>query len=584
MGLFSLFRRDSKMKRAQRVARALRHTTIQQNLTSRTGRKKQKLRTVEWKQPLLLTSDALYCPVDMEKLPTGVDVLELSDEAVLATMEARIHAPVTWEKLPNGKYCYVARIGVSAQFPEKFSIRGFQLPPEAPPLAIPLGLDGMGEHKWVDLATLPHLLGIGATGKGKSNFVHVLLSTLIGRNTADGLEIFLADHKRGAELGLYEPLLRSKKNPGGIVRRFSFDPHDTIDLLAATTKEMERRLNLFRESGCNTLEEYGRQTGQYLPPLVFLIDEIFDLMLCKDPIDGNPGEKKSYTVAKWAEYYFARIASAGRAAGVHLAMFTQKTGKDVLTGLITANFESRIIFSLADQYQSIYVLGNADAKGMPRGRAIFRWANGDEPMMIQTPLTSVDRVKRLVERVRLNGPDGGLGRNDEAKRFRDDAMLLVAVACDYYDGSFARSKIMNHEGIRGTITFERFEQIGKRLQADGILEAGGPKKARRVAKGYRGRVQLLEQIYGTQGGDPTANREHTEGAPDRSANAAEHTVEGQQQATHGDPANGGNTAYGMRQGTGGAPANAKPDTDDPDDDTLGPMWRDVINGLDDDDV
>jgi hypothetical protein len=456
--------------------------------------RKGKVQKVRFEYPLLLTRDELWCPLDLRSRPAGITTEMFRDEAVVKSLEDRLHSAVRIDTLANGKLCYVVRLA-GTSFPEVFGINAFKLPPEAPPLAFPVGITGEGEHSWVDLANLPHLLLVGSTGKGKSNFVHAMLCTWISRNSPNDIEIWLADHKGGAELNRYKSLMPVKGAPG-IVRRFSYKPEDTIALLEAAQKEMEKRLELLRQADASDVDDYARQTGQYMRRIAIVIDEIFFLMLNKQKIDSQPGSnKRGFTISAWAEHLFAKIASAGRAPGVHLVIATQKTGKDVLTPMITANFESRIVFAMSDMYQSIYAIGNSDAVGLPKGRVIFRGEAG-EMTEIQSPRIAPDQTRLLVNRIARYGPDGGLGRKDEATRFLAEAKLLLLIASERLGGDFARAKLLAQDGVRGVITQERFGEIATRLERDGVLDPGGPRKARRVSRGYLNRPHLLDTLYG----------------------------------------------------------------------------------------
>jgi DNA polymerase III delta prime subunit len=459
-------------------------------------RRKVAVRRVRFESPLLLTREELWLPIDLKRLPVGVTTNDLREEDILKSIEDRLNTSVKVSTLGNGRLCYVLRVAAGSTFPEVFAINAFKLPPDAPALAMPLGIDGQGDHRWADLSRMPHLLIVGPTGKGKSTFVHAFLTTWISRNTDKDIEIWLADHKGGVELDRYKVLMGSRGRPG-IVRRMSYKPEDTIELLQAALKELERRNELLRQSGAADVDDYARSTGQFMRRIVVAIDEIFFLMLNKEKIDPEVGKGKSggMTVASWAEHLFAKIASAGRAAGVHLIIATQRTGKDVLTPLITANFETRLVFGMADMYQSIYVIGSSDAVGLPRGRALFR-EEGGALSEVQTPLIKADQTRLALSRISRYGPDGGLGKADEAKRFRDEAKLLIVVASEEFEGRVAINQIYQHERLRGVIRKDRIDEICRRLEKDGVLDPGGPRRARRVSAAFIGRPQLLDSLYG----------------------------------------------------------------------------------------
>jgi hypothetical protein len=530
MGWLSLMfnGRSPAQQRAAHLASVLLHELQRLKFIART--KKGKLRTVQFDYPLLLTTTELWCPINLQDLPDGVRTVHLKDEGVLMSLSDRCRVPVRIDTLPNGKLSFVLRLGGST-FPAVFAINRFELPKDAPSLAIPIGVDSLGAHRWVDLESLPHLLGVGSTGKGKSNFVHSMLCCWLSRNTSDELELWLCDHKGGVELWRYAEALQGAKHRPGIVRHFSDDPLKTLGLLNDALREVERRQALLKAASCSDLREYASRTGQYLRRIVIVIDEIFELMLSKKQVDPR-FSKKGYTVAQWAESLLAELSSKGRAFGIHLAIFTQKTGKDVLTSLITANFETRIVFSVSDMYQSIYVLGKADAVAMPPGRAVFRHDSG-ELEMVQTPRISTGQIRLILSRVARYGPDGGLG-GDESRRFLAEAKLIVDVASQL-GGDCARARILKHPEIAGVIAKERFEELAKRLEHDGILIPGGPRRPRRVAPGFLGRTALLDQIYGLDALDarPTIEPAVTRDTPDTpSAADTEETHPNQQNSNH----------------------------------------------------
>lgn len=458
------------------------------------AKRKVKLNRVRFLEPLLLTKEELWCPIDLTRLPSGVKTNDLRDEDVLRSIEDRLNASVRIDYLANGQMAFVIKISGLA-FPEILGINAFKLPAEAPALAIPLGLDGEGQHRWADLAKMPHLLIVGPTGKGKSNFVHAMLTTWLSRNTDKDIELWLADHKGGVELNRYKDLMGTKGRPG-IVRRFSYNPEDTIEFLQTALRELERRNELLRQSNSSDVDDYARTTGLHLRRIAIVIDEIFFLMLNKDKIDPEVGKKSGgMSISQWAEHLFSKIASAGRAAGVHLVISTQKIGKDVLTGLITANFETRLVFGLASMYESIYVLGDSSAVGMPKGRIIFR-EEGGKATEIQSPLIKPDQTRLLIQRISRYGPDGGLGKRDEALRFCEDAKLLITVASEEFEGRFAIAQMWQHERVKGAVKKDRVEEIARRLEKDGVLTPGGPKRARRLYPAFVSRPELLDSMYG----------------------------------------------------------------------------------------
>jgi energy-coupling factor transporter ATP-binding protein EcfA2 len=365
---------------------------------------------------------------------------------------------------------YATRLSGST-FPATLPINSYKLPEDAPPLAIPLGLNAEGAHSYVDLAKLPHVLVIGPTGKGKSTLIHATLTTWIDRNSPEDMELWLADHKGGAELNRYTALM-PKRGGFGIVQRFSYQPETTIDFLIQAQREMRRRLELMRQHDVSDLADYMRTTGQTMRRIVIVIDEIVNLMLNREKVD-------KYTIGKYAEAIMVELASQGRAAGMHLLISTQVIKSDVLTSLIKANFESRISFGVADHWQSQTAIDDSRAVGLPTGRVILK-REGDYTEY-QTPYITPQQVRLKVDRIARYGPEGGLGDANEAKRLRDDAALLIRVACEHFEGRLSRREIMAHPEIAGVITRERFDELCKRLQHDQIIMPGTKRIPRTVS-------------------------------------------------------------------------------------------------------
>ena len=497
-----------RRRRAQNLARGLSAELHRLGLSRRAAvgghrRRKVRLQRVRFDPPLLLTRDELWLPIDLARLPVGVRSNDLREEDALRSIEDRLNTSARVDYLATGKMCFVLRLGGMA-FPEVFRIGSVKMSPDAPALEFPIGIDGQGEQRFANIARLPHLLIVGPTQKGKSTLIHTIITTLISRNSAIDAELWLCDHKGGVELDRYRELMGTKTRPG-IVRRISYQPETTIELLLTAFNEMERRNEVLRQAGSSDVDDYGKMTGQHMRRIVIIIDEIFLLMLNKDKIDPEVGKSggKGRSIGDWAEHLFAKIASTGRAAGIHLIIATQKTGKDVLTSMITGNFETRIVFGVADMYQSVYILGDSSAVGLPRGRIIFR-EEGGHTTEVQTPLIKPDQVRLLINRISRYGPDGGLGRDEEARKFCEDAKLLITIASEEFEGRMAISQIWQHERIKGALRKERVEEICKRLQKDGVLSAGGPRQARMVNPGFLGRPQLLDVMYGPNAVQPGA--------------------------------------------------------------------------------
>jgi hypothetical protein len=151
---------------------------------------------------------------------------------------------------------------------------------------------------------------------------------------------------------------------------------------------------------------------------------------------------------------------------------------------------------VADHWQSLTAIDDSRAEGLPVGRIILKQIG--EYTEYQTPHITAHQTRIIVNRIARYGPDGGLGDASEAARFRNDAMLLVKVALDHYDGAFRQKDIRAHDQIRGVISNSRVDEVAARLLKDGVLLPGKSKHPRRVAPLIAKNPDILASMYGPQ--------------------------------------------------------------------------------------
>ncbi|HUQ79481.1 MAG TPA: DNA translocase FtsK 4TM domain-containing protein, partial [Gemmatimonadaceae bacterium] len=260
-------------------------------------------------------------------------------------------------------------------FRELIEARDFQGARAALPIA--LGKDLEGKPVVADLAKMPHLLIAGATGSGKSVCVNTLITSLVYRHTPKTLRFLMVDPKM-VELSVYNvlPHLRHK-----VVT----DNRDAAATLKWAVLEMQERYELLAANGARNIQDFNRKVqegaklrapkekgvalahpdyiGGVLPYIVVIIDELADLMM---------------TVQGEVETPLAMLAQKARAIGIHLILATQRPSVNVITGLIKANFPSRIAFRVASQVDSRTILdgmgaeallGNGDMLFIPPGKS-----------------------------------------------------------------------------------------------------------------------------------------------------------------------------------------------------------------------
>ncbi len=245
------------------------------------------------------------------------------------------------------------------------------------PLLLALGKDVGGKPIFWDLREMPHLLIAGATGSGKSVCINAILGSLLYRADPSRLRIVLIDPKR-VELSLYAGIPHLCAPVISEVRL-------TVRLLKWLCREMDTRYELLSELSCRNIEEYNRiaRDEEKLPYVVVVIDELADLMMTA------PGD---------VETYICRLAQMARAVGIHLIVATQRPSVDVITGLIKANFPSRLAFAVSSQADSRTILDGPGAeKLLGNGDMLFAPLGVSKPIRGQGAFIRTEETKRVVE-------------------------------------------------------------------------------------------------------------------------------------------------------------------------------------------
>ncbi len=319
----------------------------------------------------------------------------LANDLALAMRAAsiRIVAPIPGKgavgvEVPNPTAEIVA-------FREMIDSKDYQETPRALPIA--LGRDLEGKVVIGDLAKMPHLLIAGATGSGKSVCVNTLVTSLIYRHTPKTLRFLMVDPKM-VELSVYNVLPHQR-------HKVVTDNRDAAALLKWAVIEMQDRYQLLAANGARNIQDFnqkirdgavmqkpkdpnvGFEDREYkagvLPYIVVVIDELADLMM---------------TCAAEVETPLAMLAQKARAIGVHLILATQRPSVNVITGLIKANFPSRIAFRVASQIDSRTILdGNGAESLLGNGDMLFIPPGKSEPSRIQGAFLSNDDTERLMK-------------------------------------------------------------------------------------------------------------------------------------------------------------------------------------------
>ncbi len=287
-------------------------------------------------------------------------------------------------------------------------------------LRLALGRDVSGATVVGDLAKMPHLLIAGATGAGKSVCLNSFIAALLYQCTPDELRMLMIDPKM-VEMAPFNGIPH-------LLTPVVCEMDKVVPSLKWVTKEMERRYRLFAARGARNIDGYNRlATGNGsdmpLPYIVVIIDELADLMM---------------TAPDEVEKILCRLAQLARATGIHLVVATQRPSVDVVTGLIKANFPTRIAFAVTSQIDSRVILDQAGAeKLLGRGDMLYMPPDAAKPIRIQGTYVSDGEILDMVDYWKKATPSGYSGEvaehvafepveEDEADDMYEQAVELVS--------------------------------------------------------------------------------------------------------------------------------------------------------------
>ena len=242
-------------------------------------------------------------------------------------------------------------------------------------LPLALGMGSGGKPRFLDMAKMPHLLIGGTTGSGKSVCINVLIVSLLLTRTPDQVRMVMIDPKR-VELNQYNELPH-------LAAPVITEPEVAVATLKAVVKEMEQRLQALEERKARSITSYNAKVRKKLPYLLVVVDEMADLMM---------------TTGNEVEQMLTRLAQLGRATGIHLIVATQRPSVNVVTGLIKANFPSRLSFALPSQTDSRTILDQAGAeKLLGGGDMLFAPVGARKPYRIQGAFLSDEEIERVID-------------------------------------------------------------------------------------------------------------------------------------------------------------------------------------------
>lgn len=339
-------------------------------------------------------------------------------------------------------------------------------------LSFPLGRDVRGQAVFADLVKMPHLLVAGATGSGKSIFIHSLIMSLVYRIPPQLLKFIMIDPKR-VELSQYDgmPYLLSPAITEG---------KKAVAALRWIISEMERRYDILLSEKARDIFSYNQKvsrSGEPLPHLVVFIDELADLMAL---------------YGREVETSIVRLSQMARATGIHLVVSTQRPSVEVITGLIKANITTRVAFQVASQVDSRTILDMAGAeKLLGLGDMLFLSPELGKPRRIQGPFVEEGEVRRVVQFIREEGEKAGLGEETMAGEKPESGAEGTAMLeeIDYDDELYPQAYEVVVQSKKASasllqrrlkVGYARAARLLDILEAKGVIGPGQGAKAREV--------------------------------------------------------------------------------------------------------
>ncbi|MDD4876533.1 MAG: DNA translocase FtsK, partial [Dehalococcoidales bacterium] len=305
-------------------------------------------------------------------------------------------------------------------------------------LSLALGKGAGGEVIAGDLSRMPHLLIAGATGSGKTVCLNTIVCCLLMYNTPSDVKLIMIDPKR-VELTPYNTIPH-------LATPVIVDTNKAVGTLRWLNQEMDRRYKVIAEEGARNIAAYNKnkQGGEKLPYIVLIIDELADLMMAGfDEV----------------EHILCRLAQLARAIGIHLIVATQRPSVDVVTGLIKANFPTRISFAVTSQVDSRTILDSVGAeKLLGKGDMLYMPTEAGKPTRLQGCMVSDAEIERLVY-------FWGSQHNEDATSLKIDDLIKPVIPekkTDYPDDPLleqARQLIEEHGHI-STSYLQRKLRIG----------------------------------------------------------------------------------------------------------------------------
>ena len=334
-------------------------------------------------------------------------------------------------------------------------------------LPAPLGQGMDGVPRIIDLSRMPHLLVAGSTGSGKSVFINSIITGLLSTRKPDDVRMVLIDPKR-VELTPYANI------PHLYTEDVIVDTEKAVSVLSATVEEMMVRFKILEKVGVKNISDFNKKMSKShkMWNILVVIDELADLML-------QAGSE--------IERLIVRLAQLGRATGIHLVVATQRPSVDVVTGLIKANFPSRVSFAVMSQIDSRTVLDGVGAeKLIGKGDMLFSPIDNAQMSRIQGVLLTENDIQSITsqwepynEKYPLEMLEILEDENINNTQISGDSLYEQAVDLSSQSKTLSTSLLQR----RLRIGYPRAARLMDELEENGIVGPGEAGKPRRVLVG-----------------------------------------------------------------------------------------------------
>ncbi|MBC8215981.1 MAG: DNA translocase FtsK [Candidatus Marinimicrobia bacterium] len=342
-------------------------------------------------------------------------------------------------------------------------------------LTLAVGKNTSGEIATLNLAKMPHLLIAGTTGSGKSVCLNTVVCSLLYQCTPDEVKFMIIDPKK-VEMTLYralegyylvgtedisEPIITTMEN--------------AILGLRALEKEMDKRYTVLADAVVRNIDEYNKRMRKenqpIMPYIVLIVDELADLMMMS---------------AKDVEAPIARLAQLSRAVGIHLVIATQRPSVDVITGIIKANFPSRIAFQVASKIDSRTILDSQGAeKLIGRGDMLFQGLGSSEPIRLHNAFLSLEEIEAVMNHVKQQPKSDEL-KLDSVREVSAGGFALDSTGSDEMLNDAIRLVVIHQQGSisllqrRLKVGYSRAARLIDEMEQLGVVGPFTGSKAREV--------------------------------------------------------------------------------------------------------